>query len=53
MNSWKATLYPKRCVEATGYLLKSLCIRLNPLIIQGVNTVAAEAVPVIRCEWRQ
>ena len=46
VNYWQATLYPKRRVEATGYLLVEVCIRLNPLLIQGVSTVVAEAIPV-------
>ena len=29
------------------------CIRLNSLLIQGVTTVAAEAIGVIRFEWCQ
>ena len=48
VNNWQATLYPKRGVEATGYLLDELCIRLNPLLIQGVSTEATRVIPVIR-----
>ena len=48
VNNWQATLYPKRGVEATGYLLVELCIRLNPLLIQGVDTVTTQLIPVIR-----
>ena len=48
VNNWQATLYPKRGVEATGYLLAELCIRLNPLLIQGECTVATVVISVVR-----
>lgn len=50
VNFWKTILYLKRDVEAIQYLLMQLCIRLIPLLIKGVNSVAARTAPLIRIE---
>jgi hypothetical protein len=47
MNFLKEVLYPKQGVGATRYLFGQLCIRLIPLLIQGVNAV----ILVVRVEW--